>query len=382
MTLEQEIARLPKVELHLHLEGSLRPATMFALARRHGFDLGVDSEQALTARYRYRSFDDFLRLFMQGLEVLQDADDFAAVTVALAAELSAQNVRYAEVTTTPFNHHRRGIAMGEYASGLNEGRRRARAEHKVELGWICDIPRELEDPNLGFTADFLTGPHAPDGAVAIGLGGPEVGFPPELFEASFRRVKASGLGSVPHAGETVGPESVWGAVRSLRADRIGHGVRSVEDERLVAHLAEAAIPLEVSMTSNVLLGVVPSIEEHPVRLLLDSGVLISLNTDDPAYFDTDLTRELTSPTMCTASASTGSSHCSGARWTPRSLPHPSGAPSPPNSPSGALQSGSHGHTFPFRSILDGQARPTPVAAEVSQEPVTNEQYPPTRAVGR
>jgi adenosine deaminase len=265
---------------------------MLMLARRHAIDLGADSEEELIARYRYERFDDFLRLFMQGLEVLQDGEDFATVTGALAAELAAQNVRYAEVTTTPFNHHRRHIVMEDYAAGLNEGRRRARVEHGVELGWICDIPRELEDPDLGFTADLITGPGGPDGVVAIGLGGPEVGFPPELYARSFGRAKAAGLGAVPHAGETVGPESVWGALRSLQADRIGHGVRSVEDPELVDHLAERGILLEVSMTSNVLLGVAPSLAAHPLRRLIDSGVTVSLNTDDPAYFGTDLTTEL------------------------------------------------------------------------------------------
>ena len=287
-----DIAALPKVELHLHLEGSLRPATMFAMAERHAIDLGVSSAEELTSQYRFESFDDFLRLFIQGLDVLVDGEDFVTATVALAEELAAQNVRYAEVTTTPFNHHRRGIAMGDYVGGLNEGRQRARQEHGVELAWTCDIPRELEDPELGFTVDLITGPGAPDGVVALGLGGPEVGFPAEWFAGSFAKAKAAGLGSVPHAGETVGAESVWGAIRFLQADRIGHGVRSVEDAELLDYLAEQQIPLEVSMTSNVLLRVAPSIEDHQIRQLIDAGVPVTLNTDDPAYFSTDLNREL------------------------------------------------------------------------------------------
>jgi len=283
---------LPKVELHLHLEGSLRPATMFGLAERNGIDLDVASAEELTSQYQFEDFDDFLRLFIQGLEVLVTGEDFAVATVALAGELAAHNIRYAEVTTTPFNHHRRGILMADYVNGLNQGRRLARDEHGVELAWICDIPRELEDPDLGFTIDLITGPAAPEGVVALGLGGPEVGFPAEWFEASFARAKAAGLGSVPHAGETVGAESVWGAVRALGADRIGHGVRSVEDPALLDYLAQRGIPLEVSMTSNVLLRVAPSIEAHPLRRLIDAGVTVTLNTDDPAYFSTDLTTEL------------------------------------------------------------------------------------------
>jgi len=287
-----EIADLPKVELHLHLEGSLRPDTMLQLARRHGIDLGAGSAEELMDQYRFGSFDAFLHLFIQGLEVLQTSEDFTLAVTTLAAELAAQHVRYAEITTTPFNHHRRGIAMVDYIAGLDEGRRQAQVEHGVEINWICDIPRELEDPASEFTVDLITGPDAPEGVVALGLGGPEAGFPPELFADSFGRAKSAGLGSVPHAGETVGPTSVWGAIRSLQADRIGHGVRSVEDPELLDFLAETGLPLEVSMTSNVLLGVAPSIEKHQIRALLDSGVQITLNTDDPAYFSTTLTREL------------------------------------------------------------------------------------------
>lgn len=291
-TTDKAIAALPKVELHLHLEGSLRAPTMLRLARRHGVDLGAGSAEELTSQYRFGDFDSFLSLFLQGLEVLRSGEDFTTATVALAEELAAQNVRYAEVTTTPFNHHRRGIAMADYVAGLNEGRRLAREEHGVELGWICDIPRELEPSDAHFTVDLITGPGAPDGVVALGIGGPEVGFPAEAFEAAFVRAKAAGLGSVPHAGETVGAESVWAAIGSLKADRIGHGVRAVEDPDLLGLLVERGIPLEVSMTSNVLLGVAPSIEEHQIRPLLDAGVTVTLNTDDPAYFSTDLNREL------------------------------------------------------------------------------------------
>ena len=287
-----EIADLPKVELHLHLEGSLRPDTMFELARRHQIHLGADSAEDLMGRYRFGSFDSFLELFIQGLEVLQTAEDFTLAVTALATELAAQRVRYAEVTTTPFNHHRRAISMAAYVAGLDEGRRQARAEHGVEINWVCDIPRELEDPASEFTVDLITGADAPEGVVALGLGGPEAGFPPELFADSFGRAQAAGFGSVPHAGETVGPASVWGAIRSLHADRIGHGVRAVEDPALLSHLAEHGIPLEVSMTSNVLLGVSPSIEQHQIGALLEAGVKVTLNTDDPAYFGTTLTREL------------------------------------------------------------------------------------------
>lgn len=291
------INTLPKVELHVHLEGSLRPATLARLARRNGVALGPDGEldvdeASLEARYEFGSFDRFLELFLLGLAVLRTAEDVADAVDALAAELAAQNVRYAEVTTTPYNYAVRGVPMDEYVTGLAEGRRSARALHGVELAWICDIPRELGVDAGEFTAQLLTGPQAPDGLVAIGLGGPEPGFPPQLFADAFAQARAVGLHCIPHAGETAGPESIRGALDALRAERIGHGVRCVEDPDLVAELADRAIPLEVSVTSNVCCGVVPDVQSHPIAEMLAAGLYVTVNTDDPAYFRTTLVDEL------------------------------------------------------------------------------------------
>ncbi|MFE3769307.1 adenosine deaminase [Streptomyces sp. NPDC057579] len=292
MGIDEWIQRLPKVELHVHLEGSLRPATLFALAERNDVALGARSAEELTGLYRFGSFEDFGRLFMTGLRVLRNAEDFADATVALAAELAAQNVRYAEVTTSPMGHHHRGIALAEYAAGLDEGRRRARAEHGVEIGWICDIVRNAEDPDSHRTVDFLLGPDAPEAVVGLGLGGVEHGFPPELFASSFAKARANGLASLPHAGETAGPASIWGALRALKADRIGHGIRCLDDPALVAHLAEQRIPLEVAPASNVALRLVQDAESHVLGELARAGLAVTLNTDDPAYFQTTLNDEL------------------------------------------------------------------------------------------
>jgi adenosine deaminase len=286
------IAALPKVELHLHLEGALRPETMFALAGRNGVELPADSPEGLGALYRFGDFGDFARLFLTGLKVLRTAADFADATAALAAELAAQNVRYAEVTTTPFAHIRRGVAAEEYRDGLNAGRRLARTAHGVELAWICDISRETEDPGSEETLGFLLGRTAPDGVVGLGLGGMEAGYPPAPFAASFAKAHANGLAALPHAGETVGPESVWSAVRDLHADRVAHGVTCLADPALVDHLAAHGIPLDIAITSNVLLGLAASPEAHPLGDLRRAGLTLTLNTDDPAYFGTTLTREL------------------------------------------------------------------------------------------
>ncbi|NDL56937.1 adenosine deaminase [Phytoactinopolyspora mesophila] len=287
------LTSLPKVELHVHLEGSLRPQTMFRLAKRNGVDVGAESPEELLSLYQFKNFEDFARLFFTGLAVLRTADDFADATVALAAELAAQNVRYAEVTSTALTHHqRRGVALEEYRDGLNEGRRRASADHGVDLAWICDISRQTEDPSSEATINYLLGPLAPEGVVGLGLGGIEDGFPPELFASSFKRAKAAGLASLPHAGETVGAASVWGALRALGAERIGHGIHCLEDPTLVDHLREHQIPLEVAPTSNVALKIAASPDTHPLAELVASGLHVTINTDDPAYFQTTLTDEL------------------------------------------------------------------------------------------
>jgi adenosine deaminase len=286
---DEFIRGLPKCELHLHLEGSLRLNTIERLAERHGIDVG--ERRYLERRYHFDGFDEFMELFFLGLDVMRTGEDFADVTEALATELSGQHVRYAEITTTAFSHAQRGIAIEDYTAGLDEGRRRARSLG-VEIGWVVDIPREYEPPDSRFTAEYVTGARAPEGVVAIGLGGPEYGSDPRKYADAFAIARAAGLHSVPHAGEMDGPHSVWGALQELHADRIGHGIRAVEDDALVAHLVKHEIPLEVSLTSNVLLGACASLVDHPVVELTQRGVTVTLNTDDPAYFSTTLNYEL------------------------------------------------------------------------------------------
>jgi aminodeoxyfutalosine deaminase len=285
------LAGLPKCELHVHLEGSLRPPTLARLATRNGFspdELGFAVEA-----FSFRDFDHFIELFSAGVSMLRSPEDLVDAIAALAADLAAAKVRHAEVTTTAFAHVvMGGIPARAYGEALGEGRRVARRDHGVGLAWIVDIPRGFEAPGEPFTADLLTGPDAPEGVVAIGLGGPEIGFPAGWYADSFDRARAAGLHCVPHAGETGGAAYVTDALTALRAERIGHGVMCLEDDDVVNRLVETGVPLEVSLTSNVLLGVAASHDEHPLPALLERGLAVSLNTDDPGYFDTDLTKEL------------------------------------------------------------------------------------------
>jgi aminodeoxyfutalosine deaminase len=282
---------LPKVELHVHLEGSMSPATVRALASRHRADAGAIWPEGIPDAFSFDGFPDFSRQFIFGLSLLRTSDDLATVTDDLAATLAAQNVRYAEVTTTAFTHFRGGMSHEDYRDGLNEGRRQA-ADRSVDIAWVIDVPRDLEGPESTVTIEFLEGPLTPDGLVAIGLGGYEVGFPARDFAAQFARARALGLHSVPHAGETEGADSVRSAIDDLGAERIGHGVRAVEDQELVRRIVDDGVFLEVCPTSNVLLNVVDDLEAHPFTALADAGIRVNLNTDDPGWFATDLMTEL------------------------------------------------------------------------------------------
>jgi adenosine deaminase len=204
--------------------------------------------------------------------------------------MARQNIRYAEVTFTPeTNVAGSGLPFDEILAGLNEGRARARDEFGVEFQWVLDIVRNDPETRHQVAAWAISGMDR--GVVGFGLGGAERDYPPELFVDAFEIARADGLHSVPHAGEVAGPQSVWGALRVLGAERLGHGVRSVEDPALLEHLRDRQIPLEVCPTSNLCLGVYPSYQAHPFRQFWDQGLYVTVNSDDPPMFNTDLVRE-------------------------------------------------------------------------------------------
>ena len=292
MSVESYLRAAPKAELHVHLEGSIQPATLLELARRNGVALPAEDVAGLRRWFVYRDFPHFMDIYFQITRCLRTRADYELITVELAAELARQNCRYAEVTFSASTHSALGVPQDDWWGGLTDGRRRAREEHGVELRWVFDIVRNVEGPEENARRADHTVTVAiegmADGVVALGLGGNEVGYPPERFAPFFDRALAAGLRSDPHAGEVAGPESVWGAIRTLHADRLGHGVRSIEDPALVAYLAEHRIPIEVSPTSNVRLGVSPSLEAHPFRHLREAGVIATVNSDDPPLFNATL----------------------------------------------------------------------------------------------
>lgn len=295
------LTELPKVELHVHLEGSMSVDTVKALTARHAADPSGVWPTGMPEAFSFEDFPDFGRQFFYGLSLLRSPEDLATIVEDHARTLVSQNVRYVEFTTTAYTHFMHGknadgadipgLSRVEYRDGLNEGRRRA-SEMGLEIGWVIDIPRDLETPAETVTIEYLESSDTPDGLVAIGLGGYEVGNPALPYAPHFQRALALGLHSVPHAGETEGAEYVRSSLDDLGAERIGHGVRCLEDPELVRRLADEAVMLEVCPTSNVLIGVVSDLADHAFTSLREAGVRVCINTDDPGWFATDLVTEL------------------------------------------------------------------------------------------
>jgi aminodeoxyfutalosine deaminase len=287
--IEAFLAHAPKVELHLHLVGSASSATLTELAARHP-DAGVPRGPAdLATFFEFRDFPHFIDVYSTVNDLVRAPADVTTLLVRAAEDLASHQVRYAEVTVTPVMHEMRGLPHEGLVEGLDDGRRLAGALG-VELAWIYDIPGQHGQPAAERTV-MLAVDHPPDGLVGFGLAGAEAGVARPDYAWAFDRAMAAGLRSVPHAGEGDGPASVRAALDDLRADRIGHGVRAVEDPALVAELAERRVPLDVCPSSNVCTRVYDRIEDHPVAALVDAGVVVTINTDDPHMFGTDLSEE-------------------------------------------------------------------------------------------
>ena len=282
MNLCEFARRMPKAELHVHLEGSIRPTTLLQLARRNGISLPAQDVEGLQDFYRYRDFGHFVEVYVTITGCLRTPDDYRLIAYEFGADCARQNIRYAEVTfTVATNMRLTGLPWRTLLEGLNEGRAQARDEFGVDWCWVLDISRnhpETQDQVLEIT---LAARDQDQGVVALGLGGSEVDFPPELFESSFSRARQAGLPRVPHAGETVGPESIWTALRLLHADRLGHGVRCIEDPVLMEYLRERQVPLELCPTSNICLDVYPDYAAHPLRQLWDAGLLVTVPVPVP-----------------------------------------------------------------------------------------------------
>ena len=280
----------PKIELHVHLEGTVRPETLLAMAERNNEALPARTVEGIAELYRFRDFDHFLKVWILTTHVMRTEDDFRQVVVDYAAQAAAQGAVYIEGIFSPWFRVHRGVPWEAIFNGYADGAAEAWERHGVRVLLTPDIERvlpvEAAMDVVRWAARFTD-----RGVVGIGLGGPEVGHPPEPFAPVFAAAADAGLAAVPHASETVGAESVRGALHALGARRIRHGVRAVEDPALVAELAERGIVLDVCPVSNLRTHAVENLADHPLPRLLAAGVRCSLATDDPAMFGTDLETE-------------------------------------------------------------------------------------------
>ncbi|GAA4920210.1 aminodeoxyfutalosine deaminase [Stackebrandtia albiflava] len=284
------IAGLPKAELHVHHVGSASLRIVSELAARHPDGRVPADPEALAEYFTFRDFAHFIELYLSVMDLVRSADDVAMLTYEVARDMAAQQIRYAELTVTPYSSVTRGIPAEEFMAAIESARRDAERDLGVVLRWCFDIPGEAGIPAADLTLELAL-KHRPDGLIAFGLGGPEIGVPRPQFAPHFAQAVAAGLHSVPHAGETTGPETVWDALHHLKAERIGHGTSAATDPRLMAHLAAEGIPLEVCPTSNIATRAVAALDAHPLRILVEAGVPVSINSDDPPMFGTSLNAE-------------------------------------------------------------------------------------------
>lgn len=289
MRIDDFLLRMPKVELHVHLEGSMRPAVLLQLARRNGVALPADDEAGLARWFRFRDFEHFVQVYLTCSRALRTPEDFQLLATDFLEEQARQNVVYTEAHFTIGTHLTNGVNGEEVRAALEEAIRDGEERLGVRLRLIPDVVRnvpEMAGPTLEWA---LAGRGR--GVVALGLSGSEARFPSEPFREHFATAAREGLHCVAHAGEHAGPESIRSVLEVCRAERIGHGVRAIEDPALVAELRERGIPLEVCPSSNVCLGVVPDLEHHPFDRLLRAGCRLTVNSDDGPFFDTTLTGE-------------------------------------------------------------------------------------------
>jgi aminodeoxyfutalosine deaminase len=280
------VTSYPKIELHVHLEGTVRADTLREIARRNDYALPDDLESL----YHFRDFRHFIEVWILTTNALKKEEDYRQMVVDYAAEAASHGAVYLEGIFSPAERVRHGCTWEDVFEGVCNGAQEAKERHGVEIRLTPDIPRGFTQEEARATVEWCAR-YRDRGVVGVGLGGLEAEYPPEPYEDVFRHAKALGLGSVPHAGEVAGAASVRGALESLEADRLRHGIRAEEDPGLVRELVARGTVLDVCPLSNLRTGAVASLHDHPLPRLVAAGVLCSISTDDPAMFDTDLSRD-------------------------------------------------------------------------------------------
>lgn len=275
------------MELHLHLEGAIPHEALWELVQKYGGEPSTPDIQALKDRFQFRDFPHFIETWIWKSQFLREYEDFAFISESVANDLAKQNIRYAEVFYTPSDFFRRGLSTQRLTEAIRSGLSRLPG---IEIALIADACRDDGQQNAERILSEINEVRNL-GVIGITIGGSEQDYPPEPFAAAYERARHLGFHTSAHAGEAAGPDSIWGAVKSLKVERIGHGTRAIEDSVLVKYLADNKIPLEVCPLSNVRTKVVESIEKHPVRYYFKAGIPLSINTDDPKMFGNSLAEE-------------------------------------------------------------------------------------------
>lgn len=279
--------QLPKVELHVHLEGAIPHDALFDLIQKYGGDPSVPDIAALAKRFEYKNFPQFIEAWAWKNQFLREHEDFTHIAELTARDMADQNIRYAELFYSPSSFVRHGLGIQKLTHAIRTGLSRV---SEIEIALIADLIRDYGPETEMRTLKALNEVKEL-GIVGIGIGGSEHEFPPEPFQALYQEARRMGFRTNAHAGEAAGPESIWGVIRSLHVDRIGHATRAHEDPDLLDYIARHRIPLELCPMSNVRTGVVKSIADHPIRIYFDRGFIINVNTDDPKMFGTTLADE-------------------------------------------------------------------------------------------
>ena len=280
----------PKIELHVHLEGTVRAPTLLEIAKRNDYPLPADTVEGLAELYRFRDFRHFIEVWILTTNALKKEEDYRQMVVDYAAEAAAHGAVYLEGIFSPAERVRHGVRWEDVFEGVCNGAQEAKELHGVEIRLTPDITRGFSEEEALETVEW-SARYMDRGVVGVGLGGLEAEFPPAPYENVFSRAKSLGLGSVPHAGEVAGAASVRGALDALGADRLRHGFRAEEDPGLVRELADRGIVLDICPLSNVRTGAVASLHDHPLPRLVAAGVRCSISTDDPAMFGVDLSQD-------------------------------------------------------------------------------------------
>jgi adenosine deaminase len=287
------IKEMPKVELHLHLEGAFTFNFLFHLVEKYGGDPSINSPVDLKNKFKFKDFSHFINLWHWKNQFFKKADDFEELTYTTLEKLSEQNVIYCEVFYSPWDFTAHGLAVEDITEATLSGIRRAEHDYRIRCNLIADIVRDYGNESAVDRIRQIRS-YRDQGVIGIGLGGSEQKFPAGMFKDAFGEAAGYGLRLTAHAGEAEGPSSVWSALNDLGVERIGHGVRAIEDPDLIELLKESQIPLEICVISNLKTKVFPSIKSHPVKYFMEQGLHITINSDDPAMFETSITGEFLS----------------------------------------------------------------------------------------